>query len=207
LGNASAIGLLSGRFQAQLDVRRGRFEQAESSLRRILATHEKQYGATDDRTLACKTDLAGLLLHRGAAPEAEQLLREIVAVRERDAGLDARPTLAALDALGIALALQGLWPESEGTLRRSGEHWKVLEPEGWREALNRVSLGWLLYANGQPAAGTPLLETGYARLASPAKLSAGERVLRTVVVARIAAAYRDAGDLEAEAKWQAITLL
>jgi len=205
VGNADTLALLAQRFEAQLDMRRGRFEPAETSLRRVLAAYEKRLGVPDDRTLSCKMDFAWLLLRRNAAADAEKTVREILVPRERDAGLDALPTLAALDGLGIALALQGRWSEAETTLRRSGEHWGTLEPGGWREGTNRCALGWVLYATGHQTDAAPLLEMGYPTVENPAKFSPGERLLRSVIVARIADVYRESGDAEASAKWQALT--
>ena len=204
LGDASGIALLAQRFEAQLDIARGRFAQAESALRRIVVIYEKRLGPTEDLTLLCKADLAGILLQQNTAPEAENLLREVVAARERDAGLDARPTLVALDALGVALALQGRWEEAEIDLRRSGEHWNALEPGGWRSAVNHLCIGWVLYSSGRRAEAEPLINEGYAAAQTRTKLNPGELKFCSVVVAQIADAYREAGDVAMNAKWQAL---
>jgi tetratricopeptide (TPR) repeat protein len=205
VSDASGATLQAERFAFQLRICEGDFAAAETSARRAVESHERHYGPTDQATLLCKIDLARLLLRRNAAPEAEKILREITELRERDAGLDALPTLSGLDALGIVLGLEGHWTEAEATLRRSGEHWGTLEPGGWREALNRISLGWVLYAGGHHSEAASLLDAGYTTVKNPAKFAPGERLIRSVVVARIAAAYRESGDVEASAKWQALT--
>jgi hypothetical protein len=109
-----------------------------------------------------------------------------------------------LDAWGVAAGLQGRWPDAEETLRRSGEHWNNLEPGGLREALNRISLGWVLYASGHRTEASPLLDAGYPIVTNPAKFTPSERIIRSVIVTRIADAYRESGDVEASAKWQAL---
>jgi serine/threonine-protein kinase len=201
-GDASGIALLAQRFEAQFDIRRGRFEAAEASLHRALAGFEPRYGPTGDITLSCKMDLARLLLRRNATAEAEKMIREVVAFRERDAGIDALPTFAALDTLGVALGLQGHWAEAETALRRSGEHWRTFEPDGWREAMNHITLGWVLYTTGRRADAVPLLEAGYATVKDPAKFSPSERVIRSILAAQIAEVYQTAGDIEASNRWR-----
>jgi len=205
-GDASAVAVQAQRFEAQIDLLQGKFEQAESSLRRILHNCEDQFGPTEDRTLSCEMDLVGLLLRRNAVPEAEKCLQAIVAVRERDAGLDARPTLAARDALGIVLAQQGRWTEAETMLRQSAEHWNRLEPGGWREAMNRLTLGWVLFAGGHRSEAASLFDAGYPLVASPAKFAPSERLLRSVLVDRIAEAYRESGDEAAGARWRTLAV-
>jgi hypothetical protein len=51
----------------------------------------------------------------------------------------------------------------------------------------------------------PLLNAAYAVVSDPAKFGPGERLMRSVLTTRIADAYRESGDLEASAKWQALT--
>ena len=206
-GDAATVAVQAARFEAQLVILRGQFEQGEDSIRRALDAHQKQFGPSQDITLLCEMDLVGLLLRRTASAEAEKRLREIVAIRERDAGLDARPTLSALDALGVALAQRSRWSEAEVILRRSGEHWSALEPGGWREATSRLCLGWVLYSTGRQAEATRLFDESYPSVANSAKFSPGERMLLSAAVTQIIDAYRKAGDIKGSAKWQAITVL
>ncbi len=80
----------------------------------------------------------------------------------------------------------------------------MLESRGWREAMSRLSLGWVLYASGRHAEAAPLLDAGYEVAKDPARFTPGERVLRSVVIEQISELYRKAGDLQAAAKWQAL---
>jgi len=197
-GDARAVALVGERFACQLTVLRGKFPEG------VGERQEGQFAPADPRTSACRMDLAGLLLRRGATTEAEAILRPLVDARERDAGLDALPTLATLDALGVDLGLEGRWAEAETTLRLSGEHWRTVEPGGWREAMNRIALGWVLYAKGHRADAVPLLDAGYTMVENPAKLSPGERVIRSVLVARIAEVYGEDGNFAASNRWHAL---
>jgi tetratricopeptide (TPR) repeat protein len=203
-GDTARVVLGVNRLKSRLEFSEGKFAEAETSLQGVVGGCEQHYGATADTTLDCKLDLAVLLLRRNAAADAERLLDQIKLARERDAGLNAGPTLASLDAWGVAAGLQGRWPDAEASLRRSGEHWATFEPGGWRQALNKLYLGWVLYSSGQKAEAVSMLDAAYASVKDPTKLTPSERVLRSLVITRIADRFHEAGDVEASAKWQAL---
>jgi tetratricopeptide (TPR) repeat protein/predicted Ser/Thr protein kinase len=205
-GDTTKTVLAVNRLKSRLEFTQGKFAEAETELKEVVVGCERHFGATAHTTLDCKLDLAVLLLRRNAPADAEKLLAQITLARERDAGLDAGPTLSALDVGGVAAGLQGRWPDAEASLRRSGEHWATFEPGGWREAMNRVALGWVLYSEGKRTEATPLLDAGYFIVMDPAKFGSTERLIRSVVLNRIANAYRESGDVEAGAKWQALTV-
>lgn len=198
------VRILKDRFAAQLEILQGHFHAAELVFGPLGEAHVRQLGATEQRTLQCKLDLCELRLMQNELPVAREQLQELVAAREAAAGLDALPTLRVLDAFGIEQALEGKWTDAEQTFRRTGEHWPKLEAGDFRTAMNRVYLGWVLYAEGQHDAGEALLETARPAMTDPKLFTPGERVLRSLVCGQLADAYQKAGNASAASRWRAL---
>ncbi|GHE07320.1 tetratricopeptide repeat protein [Streptomyces alanosinicus] len=101
----------------------GRFAEAETLLRGVLAARERELGPDDARTLDSAHALGIALYGLGRWAEDEQLLRRALAGRERLLGPDHPDTLDVCAGLADALGEQGRWEEAEhlahSTLERS----------------------------------------------------------------------------------------
>jgi eukaryotic-like serine/threonine-protein kinase len=95
----------------------GLYPQAESLLRRALASQTKLLGDKNEDTLKSMSSLAGLLREESRTAEAEKLSRQTLDLRRSTLGPEARGTVESMGQLGLILNDEGHYPEAEAVER------------------------------------------------------------------------------------------
>lgn len=99
--------------------RLGKYVEAESLYRAVLALYEKGLPLEHPRVVGCLSNLGALLYRQGQSVEAESLYRRVLAMNEKTLGA-AHPEVAAdLSNLGTICSRQGRYSEAEPLLRRA----------------------------------------------------------------------------------------
>jgi serine/threonine protein kinase len=101
----------------------GLYPQAESLLRRALASRTKLLGDKNEDTLKSMYSLASLLQLESRTAEAEKLSRQTLDLRRRTLGPEARGTVESMSQVGLILNDEGHYPEAVS----------YREPEIWNE--------------------------------------------------------------------------
>ena len=97
----------------------GMYPQAESLLRRALASRQKLLGDKNEDTLKSMYSLATLLREQSRTAEAEKLARQTLDLRRSTLGPEARATVESMSQLGLILNEEGHYPEAEQVEREA----------------------------------------------------------------------------------------
>ena len=97
----------------------GRYDDAESQLRKAVDIRRRVLGANHGDTLASRENLAVAEGAKGEFAQAETTLREILAVRKRDGGERHRHTLTTQSNLAVLMANQAKYAEAEALHRKT----------------------------------------------------------------------------------------
>ncbi|OCK72922.1 hypothetical protein K432DRAFT_411225 [Lepidopterella palustris CBS 459.81] len=99
--------------------RQGKYEEAESMNRQILARREKVLGAEHLDTLTSMSNLALVLWRQGKYEEAESINRQTLARGEKLLGAEHPDTLMSMNNLALVLESQGKYKEAESMNRQT----------------------------------------------------------------------------------------
>jgi len=91
----------------------GLYPQAESLLRRALASRTKLLGDKNEDTLKSMYSLASVLQLESRTAEGEKLSRQTLDLRRRTLGPEARGTVESMSQVGLILNDEGHYPEAE----------------------------------------------------------------------------------------------
>ncbi|HBL32002.1 MAG TPA: hypothetical protein DD490_34700, partial [Acidobacteria bacterium] len=94
----------------------GRFDEAETNLRRSLGLHERLWGERDPRVAKILHNLGGIALQSGRTEEAARLLEHAVAIREAAVPDDDPGLAGSREALALVRMQQGKPAEAVRTL-------------------------------------------------------------------------------------------
>jgi serine/threonine protein kinase len=97
----------------------GLYPQAESLLRRALASRTKLLGDKNEDTLKSMYGLASVLQLESRTAEGEKLSRQTLDLRRRTLGPEARGTVQSMSQVGLILNDEGHYPEAEEMERRA----------------------------------------------------------------------------------------
>ncbi len=97
----------------------GKYAEAEPLLKRALAIHEQQLGATHPNTASSLNNLAGLYRSQEKYAEAEPLLKRALTIREQQLGAAHPDTASSLNNLGEIYYQQGKYAEVEPLYQRA----------------------------------------------------------------------------------------
>jgi tetratricopeptide (TPR) repeat protein len=97
----------------------GMYPQAESLLRRALASRKKLLGDKNEDTLKSMYSLATLLREQSRTAEAEKLARQTLDLRRSTLGPEARATVESMSQLSLILNEEGHYPEAEQVEREA----------------------------------------------------------------------------------------
>jgi eukaryotic-like serine/threonine-protein kinase len=97
----------------------GLYPQAESLLRRALASRTKLLGDKNADTLKSMYSVASLLQEESRTAEGEKLSRQTLDLRRRSLGPEARDTVQSMSQVGLILNDEGRYPEAEETHREA----------------------------------------------------------------------------------------
>jgi eukaryotic-like serine/threonine-protein kinase len=145
-----------------LQTRRARYTDAETSLRRAMALRETVFGADHPRTIKVRSTLGALLGQAGRYDEAQIELRRALELSTRNLGPDHRATLATQEELALVLLDSGdaaaALPLYEDSLQRRRQLGGP--PDGnFANLLNNIGL---LYRDlNRPRDGLVLLQEAY----------------------------------------------
>jgi tetratricopeptide (TPR) repeat protein/two-component sensor histidine kinase len=136
----------------------GRFDEAETTLRRSLVLHERLWGDRDPRVAKVLHNLGGIAYYRGRTSDAERLLQRALAIREATLAPDDPDLAGSREALALLLQKQGRPAEAAPLLERlvatSGKVYGSGHPEFARTLFN---LGLARKDLGDDAAATQLI--------------------------------------------------
>jgi len=99
----------------------GRFADAESQQRKLLAIEQRVLGPDDGDTVGVKGDLATTLSEEGHLPEAEKMQREVLESQKRALGPEATFTITTMNNLAAILMQEGRYPEADKLEREAIE--------------------------------------------------------------------------------------
>ena len=91
----------------------GRYREAETKQREVLAAQQRKLGADHPDTLVTAGDLATTLAYQGKHAEAEKIEREVLVAEQRKLGADHPNTLTTAGNLASTLAAQGKHAEAD----------------------------------------------------------------------------------------------
>jgi eukaryotic-like serine/threonine-protein kinase len=91
----------------------GLYPQADSLLRRALASQKTLLGDKNEDTLKTMYSLANLLQLESRTAEGEQLSRQTLDLRRRTLGAESRDTVQSMSQVGLILNDEGHYPEAE----------------------------------------------------------------------------------------------
>ncbi|MCC7143809.1 MAG: serine/threonine protein kinase [Candidatus Eisenbacteria bacterium] len=129
-------------------MRRLRFAEAETLVRRLHARSSRERGEDNPATVNILGNLAVILGQQGRVREALPLYRRALAARERARGPESTAAVLATQALGNALRRCGEYAEAETTLRRALAHQQSAEWEERSRAQTMVYLSVVLAQSG-----------------------------------------------------------
>ena len=130
----------------------GRYAEAESELRDIIAIQERVLGPEHPDTLSSRNNLANALSSQGKYAEAEAEHRAVLAIRERVLGPEHPDTLSSRNNLANALYAQGKYAEAEEVHRAVlAIRERVLGPEHTGTLKSRNNLANALSSQGKYA--------------------------------------------------------
>jgi CHAT domain-containing protein len=168
--------------------RMGRYEEAESPLRRALAIREATLGPDHVETADSVEDLAELLTAQERDDEAENLHRRALATFEAAEGQDLAATL---DNLAGLLEVEGRHGEAEALIRRAlAIYEKAAGPEDPETAATLDNLAGVLQARGRHAEAEGLLRRA---LAIEERALGGEQPDTAVSLDNLASLLEDEG--------------
>jgi tetratricopeptide (TPR) repeat protein len=128
----------------------GRYADAETELRAVLAIQERVLSDGHLDTIAARHDLAGVLKDQGRYADAETELRAVLAIRERVLGDDHLDTIATLNSLAGVLMDQGRYADAETELRSAlANAERVLGPEHCHILTTRNNVVQVLEVQGR----------------------------------------------------------
>jgi len=121
---------------------KGRFDDAEATLRRALALQERLWGGLDPRVAKTLHNLGGIAYYRQRIPEAERLLERALAIREATLPGDDLDLAGSREALALLRRKQGRLAEAAQLLERlAATAEKVYGPEHPNTARILLNLG------------------------------------------------------------------
>jgi eukaryotic-like serine/threonine-protein kinase len=137
---------------AWMEYRRGKYADAEKTLRQVLAIRERRSGTRNASTMTVMDYLGAVLNEEGHSREAETMLREVVAFRQRTLGSANPDTLVAMNHLALALQGEGRWSEAEPLDREEVVLWRQVEgADSERGLFAADNLAIILYREGRLA--------------------------------------------------------
>lgn len=141
----------------------GRYAEAETLLKRVLAIREKTLGANHREVVRTLNSLAEVYNAQARYAEAEPLFRKALATRQKTLGQDNSDTARSLNDLGVLLYRKGKYSEAEPLLTRAlAIYEKTLGPENPETARTLNNLALLHRAKGRFAIAEPLLKRALA---------------------------------------------
>ncbi|WP_446211019.1 FxSxx-COOH system tetratricopeptide repeat protein [Micromonospora sp. IBSANI012] len=181
----------------------GRYAQADSDLREVLAAETRLLGEEHRDVLVTRHTLAGLLRDRGQLEQAEAEYRAVLAVRNRILGEEHPSTLATRHEVAVLLRDRGQLEQAEAECRAVlAARNRILGEEHPNTLTTRHNLAVLLHHRGQ----LEQAEAEYRAVLAARNRIQGERH-PDVLTARqeLAGLLRDRGQLEqAEAEYRAV---
>ncbi|RIK65796.1 MAG: hypothetical protein DCC65_11715 [Planctomycetota bacterium] len=131
---------------------RGRFDEAEPILARVLEESARVLGQEDSGTLITKKILAAVWMDRGEYEQAETAFREVLEVQRRTLGNNSPLTLGTIQYLAMLLKARGRLDEAEPLYREAAGVSRVVLGDTHPDTLRLMnSLGRLLQARGNLA--------------------------------------------------------
>ncbi len=137
---------------------RGRLDEAEALLARVVSSYREPRRSRDSGYAAALHGMAYISYARGKYKDAEGLLREALSIKERTLGEEHPELGATMHLLAIVLGEQGRWLEAEGWFRRLIELDRTaLSEDDPARAAAFQALADLLIEEGRPGEAEPLL--------------------------------------------------
>ncbi|HKI02954.1 MAG TPA: tetratricopeptide repeat protein [Thermoanaerobaculia bacterium] len=138
---------------------KGRFDEAETTLRRSLALHEELWGNGDPRVAKILHNLGGIAYYRGRTADAEKLLQRALTIREAVLAKDDPDLAGSLEAMALVRQNQGRLAEAVELLERQVQiAERVYGPEHPDFARTLLNLGLVRQDLGEDAAVQRLFE-------------------------------------------------
>ena len=97
---------------------RGRYNEAQALLERLVAQHSQFYGSEHLDVLDTMTDLAAVYDSQGRYAEAEKLYNQVLRSQEQQLGSDHVDVLTTMNNLGLVYDSQGRYAEAEKLYNR-----------------------------------------------------------------------------------------
>lgn len=142
---------------------KGRFDEAEKTLRQALALHEKLWGDRDPRVAKTLHNLGGIEYYRHRIPEAERFLQRALDIREATLPPDDLDLAGSREALALLRQDQGRPAEAAPLLERLvATSEKVYGPTHPEFARTLFNLGLARKALGKDAIARQLIERALA---------------------------------------------
>ncbi|MCH7929915.1 MAG: CHAT domain-containing protein [Proteobacteria bacterium] len=174
--------------RAKKFIKDGRYAEAESLIKRALATKERWLGAEHFAVAESLNDLAGLYRIQGRYAVAEPLLKRSLAIKESKFGTEHRRVAKTLDTLAQLYRAQGRYAEAEPLVKRALAIWERTRGQDHPTVATSLgSLALLYRAQGRNAEAIPLIERALA-IFEEAKGADNPQVAKALN--NLAAAYR-----------------